>query len=535
MKPSINSAAAKKEKALFWGVLLCAALLYIANAVRSPLWYDEAIEYFYSKVMTGTVPSGGDTTTMYQRICSTYQPPLYNVLLYVWLFFFDFGDFSFRLSSILLTLAGGAGLYKCLKELTGSAGALAGLVLYLLTDKVMYYGLECAEYCLLLCCLCWTLYFFVKEMRSPATGSLIGFFVMAALSVYSQYGAVFLVVPLYLALLLHNRHQTLKKMMLGTLVVLVVAAAPLVVFFLIPQMANQGSISVSHAPVFETNLILDYIKGILRVINYCFLFSSTISFPARIPAILVCFALLLALLGYICQRKNVWVLYGLSVCVLSYTMYFAAVTFSYYGYNDWQGTQGTINLGQRYCLFFAPVIVVVLVYGLHLTWKKISIKWNWSKSVWSVGLCVAGVMFCCLSFYDVAKGWQKDDVRDLVQVWYEQNAYEKTTILHDWSNANFQFYMLHDGRCQPACQTSVRETESWIREASPEEMAERFDEVGVFSLSELYYVGPVEQYAASYHTFYQVMQEHGYTVTELYKGQSALLYLEKQPAAPQPA
>lgn len=535
MKPSINSAAAKKEKALFWGVLLCAAVLYIANAVRSPLWYDEAIEYFYSKVMSGTVPSGGDTTTMYQRICSTYQPPLYNVLLYVWLFFFDFGDFSFRLSSILLTLAGGAGLYKCLKELTGSAGALAGLVLYLLTDKVMYYGLECAEYCLLLCCLCWTLYFFVKEMRAPATGSLVGFFVMAALSVYSQYGAVFLVVPLYLALLLHNRRKTLKKMMLGTLVVLVAAAAPLVVFFLIPQMANQGVAEISHRPVFEVNLLVDYIKNFFyKVVHFCFFFSSATTFPAKGPVILACTAVAMAFLGYVLQWRDRTGRYLLAALLAAYTLYFAAVVCSFYAYNSWETLRGSANLGKRYCLFLLPAIVIAAVYGLSLLGKAAAQKALLKKAGIACA-CLAFAVFCGLNLIDLGAGWQKDDVRDLVQVWYEQNAYEKTTILHDWSNANFQFYMLHDERCQPACQASVRETESWIREASPEEMAERFDEVGVFSLSELYYVGPVERYATSYHTFCQVMQEHGYTVTELYKGQSALLYLKKQSAAPQPA
>lgn len=534
MKPSINNAAAKKEKALFWGVLLCAAVLYIANAVRSPLWYDEAIEYFYSKVMSGTVPSGGDTTTMYQRICSTYQPPLYNVLLYVWLFFFDFGDFSFRLSSILLTLAGGAGLYKCLKELTGSAGALAGLVLYLLTDKVMYYGLECAEYCLLLCCLCWTLYFFVKEMRAPATGSLVGFFVMAALSVYSQYGAVFLVVPLYLALLLHNRRKTLKKMMLGTLVVLVAAAAPLVVFFLIPQMTNQGSIAVSHAPVFEVNFFVDYIRGIVyRVFVFMFFHGAQSSAVSQGAFTLACVMVGLAFLGYVFQWRDRIGRYFVFVVSAAYTFYFAAVACSFYAHNI-DSLPGSVNLGQRYCLFFAPIIVAAAVYGIFLLGKTIA-KNALLKKIGTAMTLLVVAAFCCLNIINLGKGWRKDDVRDITQLWYAENVFEETTLVQSWDNANFSFYVIHDDRYDPAYWENIVLTDSWSRGSDPEKMSEQLQTIGVFDLPVFYYVTPYEQDNASYHTFCQVMQEHGYTVTELYKGQSALLYLKKQSAAPQPA
>lgn len=54
---------------------------------NSALWYDEAIEYFYSKIMIGKVPGGFDTQNMYERITSTFQPPLYNVFMNIWLLF----------------------------------------------------------------------------------------------------------------------------------------------------------------------------------------------------------------------------------------------------------------------------------------------------------------------------------------------------------------------------------------------------------------------------------------------------------------
>lgn len=49
------------------GVPLAVGLIvYIMNLTKSALWYDEAIEYFYSKYMFGAVPGGGGVI---QAVC----------------------------------------------------------------------------------------------------------------------------------------------------------------------------------------------------------------------------------------------------------------------------------------------------------------------------------------------------------------------------------------------------------------------------------------------------------------------------------
>lgn len=519
---SVKKRVAQKENVLFWGVLACIALLYIVNAARSPLWYDEGIEYFYSKVLVGTVPAGGDTTTMYQRICTTYQPPLYNILMYVWLFFFDFSDFSFRLSGILITLLGSIGMYKCLKTLTTPFVALLGLTFYMLTDKVMYYTLECGEYCLLLACICWMLYFFVKDLRTPSTKALAGFFLFAILAVYSQYGAVFLVVPLYLALLLHNRNLARRQMLAGTLIA-AAAAVPLLVLFVVPQMLRQGSAAVSHAPVFENNLPVDYIKGIFyKLIHYYFFSSAQSPVLGKVPVYLACFAVVLACVGFLLRWRCTESRYLPGTLIASYTLYFVAVLFSFYGYNYWDDRRGTFNLGGRYSLFFIPLLTVVIVYGLYVLQSKIKAR------KLSAGILAGGCLaLCCLSIVNLEIGWKKDDIRDIARLWYDEKGYEATTLLHNWSTANFQFYVMHDERYDPASQEHIWMTDSWIRNASEQEMQTRLEQIGVFDLSELYFVGPCKRYQDSYTTFCKVMEKQGYTVTQLYSGESGLLYLEK--------
>ena len=100
MKKSYVSFFTKNEWLLVCLVLVAMSIFYFSHLTTSGLWYDEAIEYFYSKYMTGTIPVGmPQTENMYERICFTYQPPLYNLLMYLWLSVFD-SESTFRLAAV---------------------------------------------------------------------------------------------------------------------------------------------------------------------------------------------------------------------------------------------------------------------------------------------------------------------------------------------------------------------------------------------------------------------------------------------------
>ena len=71
-----------KKKYIFLGsVFTLFILITIYKLTNASLWYDEAIEYWYSKVLIGVLPYDSSMVNMYQRIISTYQPPLYNVIM----------------------------------------------------------------------------------------------------------------------------------------------------------------------------------------------------------------------------------------------------------------------------------------------------------------------------------------------------------------------------------------------------------------------------------------------------------------------
>ena len=104
----------KKEYLTTSFVFILFILIGCYKLTNSSLWYDETIEYWYSKIMIGTLPNNiykGELSNMYQRIVTTYQPPLYNFLMYFWLKLGD-GEWWFRFSGVILGLICLIGIYK---------------------------------------------------------------------------------------------------------------------------------------------------------------------------------------------------------------------------------------------------------------------------------------------------------------------------------------------------------------------------------------------------------------------------------------
>ena len=99
-------------------------LLYLSVAgyklTNAPLWFDETIEYWFSKVMFGELPFESVGTVgsvnMYQRIISTFQPPLYNFVMHFWLKFGD-GEWWFRFFGVAMGFLGMTAVFKTVKRI----------------------------------------------------------------------------------------------------------------------------------------------------------------------------------------------------------------------------------------------------------------------------------------------------------------------------------------------------------------------------------------------------------------------------------
>ena len=77
-------------------------IITLNNLTHASIWFDEAVEYWYSKDFYGILPWNGTVESMYSRIITTYQPPLYNVIMHFWLLIAD-NEFWFRFSGVFFS------------------------------------------------------------------------------------------------------------------------------------------------------------------------------------------------------------------------------------------------------------------------------------------------------------------------------------------------------------------------------------------------------------------------------------------------
>lgn len=501
------------------GILILGLVIYILNATKSGLWLDEAVEYFYSKFLTGPVPGGQGTVTMLERIRITFQPPLYNALMYLWLSVFD-SEFTFRLAGILVTMAGTVGCFFAIDEaLKKSVWSILGTLFYLFTYGVVYYGLECAEYNLMLCFLTWLTYFFIRVLKRKDLKSMIGFFLFSCLSIYSQYGSAFVILGMYLALaaslLAEKNYKGFRKYLLMSVIAVVAAGVPLVVFFLAYQMGRQGSVSISHMPFFANGFLYEFFIGAKNTLDS--LFGNITAFG------ILAFAVICIIAFFIRPKKMG---YPLLAFVITWLLYFFAVCCSFYGYNSWNETSiGSMNLGGRYALFLIPEIVVILVIGIGVFADWIGEK---SKTVYKIVLVVfaaALIAFSGIGIWKVqVRGWNKDNVREAVAVWYDRELYHSKTLLHIYDDASFHYYMIHDDRYDPSMDAAVEGADMWIQTAGYEEMKEKLGEMGYLTEKEFYYMATDQ---GSYEAFLAVVRDAGYEIETVCSGKSMLLHVVK--------
>lgn len=530
-KTQIKGVSSTKKRWMLAGGLFAAALvMYLLNATASPLWFDEAIEYFCSKPTRGTAfPTYWTAKSMYQRIAEVYQPPLYNWLMYLWLLVFD-SEFGYRLAGIVTSFAGAVGLFKALRPRTDFYWACMGVGFYLFNNQIILYTLECAEYNLMLCMMCWTLCFFLAYSESKRTRDLALFFLFACLSVYSQYGAAFLIVAFYLVILLQNILEKNKKGLIRQLefsaAAAVFAAAPLLYWFLLPQIRGLGAVTVSHKPCFANGPMLwDLIKSLIQVfLRVLGLPLDTANPAGKLAAIAIPFVLtVFAALALVLKRER-----GIgrifAVCVFSWAGYYLATACSFYAYNGWMDSYGTQNVTKaKYALFFLPLWVFALLCGAYqlYTWLK-EARPRRVCAVYRTLVLVLVAVYCLFGIWQLFHLQKKADIRDLVSVWEDARGYESTIYVDNWNEANFQFYMQHMDSYRPDCQKRHFTGSLWG--GTPEQLEQHLTGLGVFALEDVYGVGSQQSYWDNEAVFRQVMQEHGYSVEVKYDGMAVLVY-----------
>ena len=474
----------------------------------SALWFDEAIEYWYSKVMFGPLPFSR-TADMYQRIITTLQPPLYNILLWFWLRVSD-TEWWFRFFGVVAGFVGMIGLHKTVKSYTGktwlAAAAVCGAAF---VYRMSFYWQEAAEYCLLLASLFWTVRYWFLLLETPSRKNIVLFIIWAIVPVYSQYGAAFPVAALAFVALFAVRGTRQKlELCAGYLVAIILAGAPLWFLFLKKQLPMQRGGSFAGAGItFHDGFFRDTLRGLMEVFRW----NLVPDYNGMSARILLGLVLLLTLAVLIWGRRPARAFVFANV--LTWLFYYFAVKAGIYADMSYGG------FGNRYNLFFLPLWIP---YGVVILWESLRIlseepfleKRGVPTLLMGAALCF--VFASCVISWNVrlSKNWIKDDIREAVYRWYDAGGPDETTLVYYAANGGFAYYV----RMTPGY---TRETETrvtymdWYEAKSGDEYRAYFNELyGADWPPTLYIVS--DHHNNDLNTMLDEFRASGYDVEELY-------------------
>lgn len=260
------------ERNVFLGLSLCVLFIVgIYNLTHASLWYDETIEFFYSKYIDGPVHDGGrGTTDMYDRITSTFQPPLYNVVMYFWLKV-STSEWWFRFFGVVMGVVGGLGIFKAVEKTWNYKAASAAVIMLAFTLRYIYYMQEAAEYTVLLASLGWLVYTWLRMIENTTAKNIFCYLVVACLAMYSQYGAAFPVMAFslvaYVTILIRKNKVETRRITIGYVCAAVVAGLPLWLFFIKKQIEHQQEAMTEFFRYSSHGVLYDVMKSVYKIIG----------------------------------------------------------------------------------------------------------------------------------------------------------------------------------------------------------------------------------------------------------------------------
>ena len=509
----------KREYLVLGGVLLVFLLMALYKLTDTPLWYDEMIEFYYSKYLTGQIRGVSLCSNLYERLqTNSFQPPLYNLIMHVWLLFGE-SEWWFRFSGVLFGLFGMLGLYACVKQFAGWQAAALSVFVSSFVYEWMYYVKEAAEYNMMIMLLYWLLYFYFRTFRNLTLKNIGCFTAISVVLLYTQYGAVLGILPLAISLLIRAWKQEGKK--LGGRIALIYGitgvAAGLPLYFFLFRIQLQMNQSVNYYTVaFEkNNIFYDFFKMLLTTAQWLFTESKTrfeLPFALALPVVI-----LIAVLS-VRFRKNSEFNFFLVSCIAVWVVYYAVVRSGIYAYGDF---------GNRYSLFLLPIWTVLIVYLAYEAFALIRmLTFPWKKLAFrgALGIFLAVQLgYCAYGFYRISIFDVKSDTRSVVRIWYDLEGYETPTYVVFGEAPSFTYYLTHDSRFREEYWDNiVFEYENVENDYDPEEYWEYINDAYSGQLPDRFYLSIGHE-----NTLTEALREHGYTLEEKFLTNTILFEVTK--------
>lgn len=375
---------------LVGALVIISTLFAYGRFLGDSLRFDEAMEYWISYM---------NFKDMYGMINSTFQPPVYNVVMHFWLKISE-SILWFKLSNILFYGIGMIGLFKTVQYVCKSRGSLViAAVVPVCFSAMVYYNQICGEYVIVLPLLFWLIYSAVKTIKERHWKDFIFFAFLAILSMSTQYGAMFTILGTGLVMLFLFAKQkdfdAIKKLVVVGFVSLVGFMLPLYYFFARNQMSNQGetasnlgigSIVTGLYNAFEFMIYAwhkDY-KGVLNIV--------------LIILGIFCIATIFVVWSKKEQKEKkaeIWWIVG--ICVITLIGYALGVAIGFYGYG---------NYASRHTVLVLPAVITATACLLSTVWEE-----SKKNLVVKIAILVAGIFFVGNAFHYVwYQHWNYDQI-----------------------------------------------------------------------------------------------------------------------------
>lgn len=491
---------------------------------EAPLWYDETLEFYFSKKLVGPIENVTNLQNLYERLVYYgFQPPLYNLLMKVWLLFGE-TQWWYRFSCVIFALISAAGLFKTVKYKSDTKTAALSVVLYPLLYEIMYYFRECAEYALLLAVITWVMYFYFKSLEENNTKNLLLFTALCIVAVYSQYGAVFIVVPMAVSLLIEKwiTDRVKVKILLPSYIVAAVGAGlPLYWWFIRIQLSVQADVAKKVSTTVEflkNNVLFDFFKNLSYVFSWSLIDSYSIERFEVLTAMLLAGMMVLSVFVFL-YGKNRSLKHLLIVNVFSWTIYYVTVKLNIYARG---------GFGNRYNIFFVPVWFVTMVLIAYESMKLVKERFQkkWMVSLLVLSFAVASLFVVALNIRKMPHVFERSHTREAVNLWYEREGYQTFTYVCFGENVSFEYYLTHhDGFKEEYKNHIYMEFGDEITDTS-EKNAEEYmkiiqEECGGTMPDELY-ISTGNRFAVV-----KALEDAGYTSEVVYETNTTLFYLHK--------
>ncbi len=214
------------------GVLVVGLVAYFWT--RSDLWLDEALSVNIARLPFGE---------MGHALRHDGAPPLYYALLHVWTSAVGTGDRAVRALSGLCMVGATVALWFAARRVGGTVAAWAAALLTLSSPYAVRYATETRMYALEILLVSLGILAFRRALESPSAGRLVVLGAIAALLMYTQYWALYLLLVvgvLLVVLASRGPNQRSARRMLLAMAVAAIAFVPWLPSFLY-QRAHTGT------------------------------------------------------------------------------------------------------------------------------------------------------------------------------------------------------------------------------------------------------------------------------------------------------